>query len=118
MGRPTFTIRNSSGVGLYCATVVIKDYCARICPDYAWESAGWKRLENGSVAYVDNPSSNRWVYYYAERDDGGVYRGSYATDALAGNFRKCECLGVNPNLYFRLGSKPLDTNQYTGVNLK
>ena len=118
MGRPSFKIRNLSGVGLYFATVVIKDSCAQHCPNNAWESAGWVRLEDGWSSQVSNPSSNRWVYYYAERDDGRVYRGSFPADARTANFRKCVCFGLIPNPYFRLGFRALDTDQHSGIDLR
>jgi len=120
-GRSVVNFTNSSGQTIYVAYMRLDHGCQETCGE-PWDVLGWIKILHGSTASRPNPTSNRWFYYYAEGENGGVWNGSYPAEVTQPPFEKCTCLGVivqngqPTNPYHTVGFRQLDTQTYSGVN--
>jgi len=119
MAQVRFT--NSRSVEMFVAYMRLDHNCQNICGE-PWDVLGWIRLPPGETRNRDNPTGNRYFYYYAEATDGVVWSGPFPAEVSDNAFEKCTCLGVivqngapiNP--YHTVGFRELDLNQFGGVN--
>jgi uncharacterized membrane protein len=99
-----------------------RDFTCRDECGAPWDVLGWVNLQPGEVKYRDNPTNNRWYYYYAEAADGAVWNGPFPAEVSSQRFEKCTCLGVivqngpPTSPYHTVGFAELDTNAHGGVN--
>jgi hypothetical protein len=120
-GRPQITFTNSAGKKLYVAYMRRDFNCQNECGDI-WDVLGWINLDPGETETRDNPTNNRWFYYYAEADDGTKWSGDYLAEVTDTVFEKCTCLGMvvtngEPhNPYHKVGFRQLDSETFSGVN--
>jgi hypothetical protein len=120
VGRSTVNFTNSYGQRIYAAYMRLDHACGDECGD-PWDVLGWVRLEPGETKSRQNPTSNRWFYYYGEAVDGAFWAGSVTAEVTGSAFEKCTCLGVivqngNGSPYYDVGFRSLDTNNFSGVN--
>ena len=117
MGAVRFTNLYSSKV--YVAYMRFDPACGSDCGD-PWDVLGWINLDPGQTQTRDNPTNNRWFYYYAEADDGSFWAGEFVAEVKDDRFSKCTCLGVivshGPNPWYDVGMRELDLQQWGGVN--
>jgi uncharacterized membrane protein len=117
MGRSNVSFTNSTGAKIYVAYMRL-DYGCQDCGD-PWDVLGWIGLDPGETETRANPTGNRWFYFYAEDENGGVWAGDYVAEVMGDRFEKCTCIGVlagGVDPYHDVGFRELDTNTYSGVN--
>src|SRR5262245_8830917 len=118
-GRSSVSFTNSYGKTMYVAYMRRDFSCQPECGDI-WDVLGWIKLEPGEKKYRDNPTTNRWFYYYAEAIDGAYWAGPYLAEVSNNKFEKCNCLGVivsdGSHPYYDVGFRELDSKTYSGVN--
>ncbi len=120
-GRSSVTFTNSYGHKIYVAYMRRDFNCQNECGGI-WDVLGWINLDPGETESRDNPTNNRWFYYYAEAEDGAVWAGPYVAEVTQTRFEKCTCLGVivqnggATNPYHDVGFRELDSQTFSGVN--
>ena len=96
--------------------------CILQCPvlsdqiSHTWIVEGWINLLPGESQTRPNPTDNRWIYCYAEADDGKVWGGVFAAQVKRERFRKCTCLGTTSPLWYIVGMEEFDLRGRGGVN--
>jgi uncharacterized membrane protein len=119
MSQVNFT--NSRAAPMFVAYMRLDNNCQNECGE-PWDVLGWINLQPGQTTSRDNPTNNRYFYYYAEATDGSVWSGPYPAEVSDERFEKCTCLGVivqngePTNPYHTVGFRELDTDQFGGVN--
>jgi hypothetical protein len=113
MANVNFT--NSYSSKLYVAYMQLDDACGADCGD-PWNVLGWINLAPGETQSRQNPTNNRWFYYFAEADDGSFWAGDFLAKVKKDRFEKCTCLGVTSPLWYDVGMRELDLGQFGGVN--
>jgi Protein of unknown function (DUF1036) len=91
MSQVRFT--NSRSAVMYVAYMRRDFNCQNLCGE-PWDVLGWINLQPGETEHRDNPTNNRWFYYYAEATDGVVWSGPFPAEVINERFDKCTCLGV------------------------
>lgn len=89
--------------------------CGSDCGD-PWDVLGWINLDVGETETRANPTGNRWFYYFAEATDGSVWAGDFVAEVKREGFQKCTCLSTTSPLWFKVGMRELDLDQFGGVN--
>lgn len=123
MAEEWVRFRNFTPVGLHVTASVTNPACRQICPTNPWLSKGWYRLEpfgtpnDAWIRFVQNPERSRFIYWFAQRDDGAQYRGVFLAWKQVEPFRLCDCVQPSPE-FFQVGERQLDTNQFVGVDLR
>ena len=112
--------RNSTSSKLFVAYMRRDFGCRDLC-GLPWDVLGWINLDPGEIEYRDNPTDNRWYYYYAESADGRIWNGpNFADVNTTSAFQKCACIGIiihhSPNPWHSVGFRVLDLDQFSGVN--
>jgi hypothetical protein len=108
-------------VRMYVAYMRLDYNCDNLCGE-PWDVLGWINLDPGETETRNNPTNNRYFYYYAEALDGAVWNGPFPAEVRDAAFEKCTCLGVivqngePTNPYRTVGFRVLDTSQFGGVN--
>jgi len=118
MSRVSF--RNSTPNKLFVAYMRRDFGCRDLCGS-PWDVLGWINLNPGEVESRDNPTDNRWFYYYAESEDGAIWNGPFPAEVRVEAFEKCICIGQiiqdgGPNPWFDVGFRQLDLSQWGGIN--
>jgi hypothetical protein len=116
MSEVSFT--NSYNKKIYVAYMRRDFNCQSECGDL-WDVLGWIVLDPGETEIRQNPTDNKWFYYYAESEDGEMWSGPYVAEVTRSKFNKCTCLGVlqgGHNPYHDVGFRELDNVTYSGVN--
>ena len=84
-----------------------------------WQSIGWYRVESGACTVVygnDLADVNRFWYYYAESDDGRVWKGDYNTYVKdPDSFNICE--GIGSTAYTTVGFRQIDVGDSDNFTL-
>lgn len=104
---------NSYSSKLYVAYMRLDQVCGDDCGD-PWDVLGWINLEIGQI--LTRPTNNRWFYYYAEAEDGQLWAGDFTAEVSSERFQKCTCIETTSPLWFNVGMRELDLNQFGGVN--
>jgi uncharacterized membrane protein len=117
-GRSQVSFSNSYGKEIFVA-YMFRDFGCKDCGDI-WDVRGWIKLEPGETKSRDNPTENRWYYYYAEASDGAFWAGPFVAEVSNAKFEKCTCLGVitsdGTSPYHDAGFRELDNQEFSGVN--
>ena len=110
---------NSYSSKIYIAFMRHDPACGEDCGD-PWDVLGWINLDREQTGFADNPTGNKWFYYYAEADDGAFWAGEFIAEVKNPAFEKCTCLGVSvshgTNPWYNVGMRELDLSQFGGVN--
>ena len=69
MSQVNFT--NSRAAPMFVAYMRLDNNCQNECGE-PWDVLGWINLQPGQTTSRDNPTNNRYFYYYAEATDGSV----------------------------------------------
>jgi len=106
---------NSHSVSISVAYMRYDPACGADCGD-PWDVLGWVNLAPNQTQTRPNPTGNRFFYYYAEGVDGSVWSGNFSAQVTREVFEKCACLGTTSPIWFNVGMRELDLNQFGGVN--
>lgn len=110
---------NSYSSRIYVAYMYVDETCGADCGD-PWNVRGWINLAPGQTQTRPNPTGNRWIYCYAEADDGETWSGDFLAEVSQDRFDKCTCLGVSvshgPNPWHDVGMEEVDLDHWGGAN--
>jgi len=107
---------NLSGQHIFIAYMFRDFACSAaggVCSDAPWRVAGWVSLANGETQYRDNPTSNRWFYYYAEGANGPPWSGNNIVTVSKAHFEHCQCVDLAGG--YAVGMADLDLAVWGGV---
>lgn len=128
MGRSHVTFTNSTRAKMYVAYMRLDYDCQEEQIDGSltdpWRVLGWINLDPGETETRDNPTNNKYFYYYAEDANGAIWSGPYIGEVDRERFNKCRCLHIAQmydghylgNPFHDAGFRELDTDMYSGVN--
>ena len=110
MSQVSFT--NGHGQKIYVAYMRLNLSCQADSGE-PWEVRGWIGLNPGETKYRDNPTGNRWFYYYAEAVDGSFWAGPYVVIVTQTAFHNCT--GTGKTGWHNVGMRELDLDHWSGV---
>ena len=91
-----------------------RDFSCATDSGQPWEVRGWINLAPGQTQWRDNPTGNRWYYYYAEAVDGAFWSGPHVVLVTQSAFQNCT--GTGKTGWHSVGMRELDLSNWSGVN--